>query len=129
MPCRVQSVNFAVMNFVRKRFSFVIAMAKFAVLKSHNVTGSALMFKRSVAYRRIFCKFKVDFLTNIITVSILADIPRRFARNPRTRSYGVTVPLTSRCYRYSGIEGYCRYDNWWVIWAGRTRLLLSIASR
>ena len=31
---------------------------------------------------RLFSEFKLDLLNNLITVSILAQIPRSYARNP-----------------------------------------------
>ena len=33
---------------------------------------------------RFFNKFKVECLNNLITISVLADIPRSFARIPTT---------------------------------------------
>ena len=73
------------MNFVRKRISLAIAMDKLTEIKSHNVTGTALMVKRLEPSLVPFRTFILDFFfNNLITVSMLADIPLNFARNPPT---------------------------------------------
>ena len=60
------------MNIVRERFYFVIAMNKSTVIKSHDVTGPALMVKKSFVVHepRLFSEFKLDLLYNLITVRI-----------------------------------------------------------
>ena len=61
---RVPTVN------VWQRFSFAIAMDKSNVMKCHDVTGAAKIVKSFVPGLIPFSEFKLEFLNNLITVSI-----------------------------------------------------------
>ena len=69
------------MNVVRKRSIFVIAQDETTVIKFHGVTRPpATMVKRLRLISVSFCKFELKFMIYLITVSILADILRSFAK-------------------------------------------------
>ena len=72
------------MHVVGKRFYFAIAMNKPTIIKVHNVTESALTVKRLGLNLVPLGKFILEFLNNLMTVSILADMSRSFAWIPTT---------------------------------------------
>ena len=74
--------NWCTVNEVmRKRFSFAIAMDKSTVIKYHDVRGPALIMAKGLGTDQVpFAKFHLEHRNNLITVSILVNIPRSCAK-------------------------------------------------